>query len=1149
MKIKSVRQLRKWIVEKESVFSSLAENGSSLPDNIQPDFMGCDYKNSSGKKIVGFFAAYHGMKSNVANFLSTGLQNAEDGQAIYEFIQNAADCESDAFYIFYNEQYFLAINNGIEFKLKDVVSILNTSQSSKSDNTNQAVDCNKIGRFGIGFKLVHRLVGKNEGLKELTEQYKGPILFSWSKLEHLESFLNISNTQHVEYDDNVEGEYPWLFKILITNFPTQPLETVKDLSYNDRLTFTKKEFNELVKFIKLHQDKLDLSKLQRGSLFFLKLGEGKSKALDKHYQNDLKKGVECSLNMLKSLKTVILNEECIQKLTLKTIEFTIPKDSNDFQEIDPTDKKCDIKFMFGYLPYKESGDLKKYPNFYKYFPMGAEEHGLSFIIHCDAFKIETNRRELEEVPTNKAIFSWFIKEFIKKLNIYIKNNPNDFREVYANLLVSSEPSKSWLSESLYQPLISYISTKIPTNKGNFHSQDRVCIKKTALKINPSDFGINSKEWFYWNEKTDSELVKYAVNKLNLLTWKIENLINAGSVVSINNWLTSINDKTYLTFLNELNLISSRAWINIVNKIYDLKIFKFTDGKLYSINELQEESNYLILSSQDTSIINNILTHKLGFYLSTVNLALYKNLLEELKNKLEEQGHLGIKLFNRIAQRTSKKSYNLLLTAKDKERIFTFLRKFKVRGETLKKLILFKDISQNLKPLGELLIRNITNLPNWLAIYQIIDTEYFPQLDDYLLKESEIYEKIIHPNWLNIIQRVQDNYNNNIIQEFYEDTQRYFDSSENQRYLTDCAYIYTSGEFKGIQNVFYSKYLNEVTSYNELKVAIESLTNLQLPEKSIIQYLSKPPFQTNEDKLEDVILEESVELEQSTIESLIEFTTKNNKSFFNFLYIKSTNKPGIYLVTSNQEVSTYQYYTEKVKLKEYIESHLSNYLVALPTVFYNEKRNNQGLLTNENLYKCLLDTYFSDELVEQLIGVVNESGVKHIEEQFLSIIPSFTLNQGEVYKKSSYEYQILQMACQRLINNKSKLLQEEFKEKVKVIDKKGVVYSVIDAVKDEIIFEIDGCTYELSLSNILPHYTSTSGVVNQTLQQFKGLTSELKSLFGIGENNINHEEVYEELKQNFNRLHNAHQLAFVILYTKFKQDIDLLKNFTVGIKHE
>ncbi|MEB3218057.1 MAG: hypothetical protein VKN72_17765 [Nostocales cyanobacterium 94392] len=1147
MRIKSVQQLRKWIVEKESVFSSLTENGSPLPDNIRPDFMGCNCKDSSGKKISGFFAAYHGMKSNVANFLSTGLQNAEDGQAIYEFIQNAADCESDTFYIFYDEQYFLAINNGIDFKLKDVVSILNTSQSSKSSDNNQAVDCDKIGRFGIGFKLVHRLVGKNEGLKELTEEYKGPILFSWSKLEHFESLLENADARNIEYDDNVEGEYPWLFKILITNFPAQPIEIIKDLDYKSKIVFKKDEFNNLIDFLKANRSNLDLSKLHRGSLFFLKLGEGKSQALDKHYQNDLKKGVECSLNMLKSLKTVILNNEYIEKLTLEIIKFNIPKDSDSFQEIDPTDKKCDIKILFGYLPYKKSRELKEHPNFYKYFPMGAEEHGLNFIIHCDAFRIETNRRELEEVPTNRAIFSWLTNEFINELNKYIKNQPENFREVYANLLLSNVPSKPWLADFLYKPLLLYISTKVPTIKGNFYSRDRVCIKKTSLDIDPQDFGIEDKEWFYWNEKTDSELVKDAENKLKLGSWKIENLIKEGHEEFINNWLTSTDEKDYLFFLKELNEISSSKLDYLLDKICILKIFKFTDDRFYSVRELQNNSNYLLVCYQDISSIQNTLTTKLDFHLSTINLAEYGGLLNKLKNQLEE--HLGGKLFSRIAQKTSEISYNSLLNVEDKQNIFAFLNKLKVRTETLKKLILFKDNSQTLKPLEELLVINITQLPKWLKNYQIDDKEYFSLLNNYLLKEDEIYDKLIHPNWEIIIQKVQNKYDNNTIESFYRDIKNYFNSSKNKRNLTEYSCIYTNNSFKLVQDVFYSKYLSEVESYNELKVAIESLTNLQLPEKSIVKYLSKPPFQTSEDKLEEQIAEEYAELEQSTVESLIEFTTKNNESFFNFLYIKPTNKSGIYLITDKSQTDVYQYYTEKIKLKKYIELNLSDNLASLPTEFYYEKGNNQGLITDANLYKEILNTYFSDELLEKLIDVIKECGIKDVEEEFLRIIPSLTLIQEKAYKKSSYEYQVLELACECIIDTNNESLQEEFKRKVQVIGKQGVVYLVREAVKDEIVFEIDGNTYELSLSEILPRYTSTSGVVNKTLQQFKGLKTKLKSLFGIGENNISYEEVYEELKQDVSHLQNAHQIAFVVLYAKLKHNVDLLNNFTVITQNE
>ncbi len=148
MKVKSAQELRNWIVQEKELITDIKNS------KYDPNFLGCINNN---RDKFGFFKVYHGDKENVKDFLSTILRIAEDGQAIYEFIQNAADCESDLFYISYNSNYFLALNNGHPFSSKDINSILNISQSSK-------FDCEKIGRFGIGFKLVHRLVGRNEGL-------------------------------------------------------------------------------------------------------------------------------------------------------------------------------------------------------------------------------------------------------------------------------------------------------------------------------------------------------------------------------------------------------------------------------------------------------------------------------------------------------------------------------------------------------------------------------------------------------------------------------------------------------------------------------------------------------------------------------------------------------------------------------------------------------------------------------------------------------------------------------------------------------------------------------------------------------------------------------------------------------------------------
>ena len=213
--------------------------------------------------------------------------------------------------------------------------------------------------------------------------------------------------------------------------------------------------------------------------------------------------------------------------------------------------------------------------------MGDEAHGFRFIIHCDAFNINASRRELQESTTNKEIFKWFIPQLQNKLEEYLSNNKESFREIYANFLLSDEPkpSKKWLNKSLYRPLLEYFQRHIPTKQGNFCSQEQVRVKGTKLDIIPADFGIEDIDWFYW-DKNERELIEAAKteSKFNLKEWRIEELLKVGNVQFINHWISQADFKTYNIFLHELNKI--RKYQSLIDKFYSIKIFKFTDGNYH-----------------------------------------------------------------------------------------------------------------------------------------------------------------------------------------------------------------------------------------------------------------------------------------------------------------------------------------------------------------------------------------------------------------------------------------------------------------------------------------------------------------------------------------------------------------------------------------
>lgn len=546
MKIKSIKNLRwhyKTAVRKRN------------DPNTNTDFVGV-YHDEGNMRINGLFELFHGDKK-IDKFLPSLLKIAEDGQAIYEFLQNAVDCNSSHFFIFYNENYFLAVNNGEPFNHKDVLSILNIA------NTTKEYDCNKIGRFGIGFKLVHRLVGKDEGIKELVEDYKGPIIFSWNKIDDLKQLLGNSpvfpNFIKNPTDFDREGN-PWLFKIIATNFPSEPGEEVWDINYKKRVLFPFAELKEVIQYLKdnfkSHQGSFNFDRLHRGSLFFLKLGESKKAHLDKDYV-DLQKGVQYSMNFLKNLQEVYINDYSLKKEQLILADFEIPKGTEIFESISPEYKDCNIKISFGYTDYKKAYNLRNSPNFYKYFPMGDETNGFSFIIHCDSFDIEANRRKLHESNKNKNLLPEISKRIVELAEKYKTTNHKEFSTLYANILVSKIPSKDnnkWLNESFFSVLLDYIKVNIPTTKGIQSESENVKIKNFDLEINLADLGLENIHWFYWADEKDLYLLTEAESseKLDIEKWNIRDVFVNADLDRFKDWIKTLPEKTYKAFLKDLD---------------------------------------------------------------------------------------------------------------------------------------------------------------------------------------------------------------------------------------------------------------------------------------------------------------------------------------------------------------------------------------------------------------------------------------------------------------------------------------------------------------------------------------------------------------------------------------------------------------------
>ncbi len=722
MKVNSAKIYRQWVKEKE------------IRPDVDENFIGCSY-NTGDSVIKGFFNMFHGMKPDIEKYLPSLLDIAEDNQAIYEFLQNAVDCNATKFWAFYNDRYFLAINNGSKFDLEGIDSILNIAQSTKSTSTS-------IGRLGIGFKLAHRLVGKGNGTQELVHGNKGPVMFSWDKKEQMELFLfSDEPIQHDGLDEN-----PFLFKIAITNFPANVGETVKDINYQDTVIFPQSELEEMRGYVsECLQDLFagSPSSFDQGTLFFIKLGENKRKLLDDDLAT-LKNGIEYSMNTLKQLTNICFNGESITKKNLEILHASIDKDSEDFKAVDPQFKEYDILYSFGYLPldfstkdyYESVSQLKQSPNFYKYFPMGDEVDNMALFVHSDSFQIEANRRKLLNHHTNQELLPRIANFIIKTLRYYGRNDQdsNDrdkFLQLYASILLTDKPTaqeKTWMHYIFFNILHAALIERVPYQNGYSNSTDGIKVKKVKMDFPLDKAGFSDVHWFYWEAQAHPEICNAAVEKLGLEGWNINNIIENANLEELNAWLDQCTDAEFDSFIAEIKATTSSK--EVVALLPKIKLFKVSTERK-SRDEIMADRDYIISSDQIQSIIPVL--KKVG--LKCTDCTIESHPLSAHLKPIGEKAQ-----FIRARVKIEDDENWTKLTSRDKLEIFTTFCGFKDATEEIKKLKMFKSIDGSVRALNDLTCYR-DKVESWQRPYVICKEENFSEVQDYLVKSDQFFKEV------------------------------------------------------------------------------------------------------------------------------------------------------------------------------------------------------------------------------------------------------------------------------------------------------------------------------------------------------------------------------------------------------------------------
>jgi hypothetical protein len=1169
MEIKDIKQFRKYYKEQVRRYNS--------PDRNE-NYIGVRYSNENFSEF-GFFEIYHGDKEGeggdgIRGFLEGFLDMARDGQAIYEFLQNAVDANSSRFSLFWDkepdseESYLLVVNNGYQFDFKSIRSILNVGVSTKTPEQHT------IGKFGIGFKLAHRLVGKENGLHELINKNYGPILFSWRNGEFFNFFIDkkidpvkqvfkkVSENEHI-----CETDTPWLFKILLTNFPCQPEEEILDFYHKPSIGFSLAEVEKMQSWIKRYIHHFSVDDYQEGSLFFIRLGEGKLEHLK---EAELSEGLRFSMSILnetastsvRGIDKMNINGKEIERVDLRFLKFTIRKDfdnevfnwikygkKNELteDELKAKDKDIDIEILMGYTDYSNADKiLKNAPNFYLYFPLSAEKHRIKFILHSNAFYKSSSRTSLhtgtdETFSKNERILSVFSKKLIEHLD-KLKNcdqneNLQEFLDIYAIILISEKSEYDvWINKPLLDSLFEYLENNIPiwSKTRLFETSSdisKIKIKNTTLPIQKFDW--IPYYFFYWSN--NPLLLNQAKEKLKIEDFTILDILEfENSYLSINELIYSGCQIT-ATILDELNLHIQNVKTSdtILDNIYNLKVFEFQDDKFFSINELILEENWEYLINFDKISSLKDYLEKAGFIISKTDLSKYTALQTFIRNRQKVKYISNYVYLNTLL---SRKFINFDFSIDEKIKIFGIIEKLaddqsaEERNKRMQVLKLFKNRTGSV-----VAIENLCDyeLSDYFLPYRIETLpDDFENINRYIVRsKKEFYDRVIFPLWDIIISTSYTQILSNP-SGFYNEVVNYFQLSSREKYLSGKNTILVKNEFVADSAyLLYHAALKNLTSdnYSSLCTAFTKMFNYILPEFSILPFLNQAPFSINNFDFNVLWLETEFEVTEKEITAIGKaFQEVGFKIFERFIIQERNSK----LFIRPKKVNELQVW---ISAEEKALDYLINYhkeLIPLPDLpVFKDTVEYHG----QKLFKFFISKLnFSNETqVKELIDIIKTKD-KQLSSYLLELIPEVHINLNEELWHVNV-YPVIDLVCR--MDDLTSLGTFQSKTKITSGDRTFILSSLTHGVGENTIYLGLNKEYKITLSEIFTDdQINDAAIIERIVQkiQSEGINdyAKLKKVF-----NISHEIKNENILTEINRWHqengylkNASHLAFILIYS-------------------
>lgn len=736
---------------------------------------------------------------NLSNALKriAGDLYTETERFIFELLQNADDIPNEKgevdvkFNLLLENLLFL--HNGKPFDSNDVESI-----SSIGDSTKRK-DAEKTGYKGIGFKSVFTDA-------ETVLIHSGNFSFSFDKYSPLYSTL---------YENQNIDEIPWEIKPIWTEKYRYPKEVKNNNDFFEYPVAIDLE----VGYDKIISYRKQISQLFSEPRFILFL---------RHIKSIEVQGLDSNIKIQKKKKSerfeLLFNDNPIDEWCIDDFDFSVSQETRDAMANDkvvPEKLKEIQKSKLSFACQVNNNEIISIPSdksfLFTYLPTNVSDYSFPFLVNAD-FLTTANRQDIHKKNSwnlflferiGYLCFEW-IRKFaqISELRNSITNLiPNHYEN--SNELVHLHFNKGYdkaINEIAFLPTYSSLLTKVSDaivdmtgfsdvigeklfhetqfaekkliinelqNKEKLSKLDGITIfDKQKLKTIIADnrFG----------ELTDiKELLKILQRnkELGIDSCDIRDILENVNLESINNWIDTCDEETtYNVFLKELEESYLRK--ETKERICQIKLFKFSNGKFYSLNEVVAKDNYgrpilkftnCFFCNSKTKEIKNELV-KLGIVVSELYVEDYP------------------KIFSSIVFPDDKKHYDLIakwcvengnkLSAEEKKKLFlNFINETtrfdNIAEGTLKDLHLFCDSNSVIKPLNRLIECNLTT-PSWLNAYKIKEDEIFTELKPYLVSEQEaIFKEIYLPKQDIILSGLTEANEINSLIKLYQDNKRQF----------------------------------------------------------------------------------------------------------------------------------------------------------------------------------------------------------------------------------------------------------------------------------------------------------------------------------------------------------------------------------------